>query len=158
MELINRKNFLKMNLPVAISFLLSPYFSIKPPKAKTYLINCYIPKRIFQGKNKPADLLLKEVAVNYTEKNVQFSLSNDLKLSYKYSDTVSKIAKGSLREAMKLKILLSYSLFKLCQDDKKNSGRNQKCNADTLQTQEFLDTLEIDNYAAILNSFRTVNG
>jgi hypothetical protein len=157
MELINRKYFLKVNLLGAISFLFSPYFSITSPDVKSYLINCYLPKRIFQERNKLADIRLMEVVVNYADKIVQFILSNDLKLSYKYSDEVSEITRRSQREAMKLKVLLSYSLWKFCQTDKKNIERNQKCNADLMQTQKFLDRLRIDNYVDLLNSFKTVH-
>jgi hypothetical protein len=52
-----------------------------------------------------------------------------------------------------MKILLSYLLYKLCQDDKKNIKRNQMCNGHLLQTQMFLEELQIDRYVDLLNSF-----
>jgi hypothetical protein len=153
MKSISRKNFLKVYLLGGINLLVLPYFSPAANEAKTFAINCILPKRMFQERTKLNDIYLTEVIVDSSKKIVQFVLSNNFKITYKYSDSFSIIAGRSQKEAMQMKILLSYSLDKLCQDDKKNIKRNQMCNGDLLQTQMFLEELQIDRYVDLLNSF-----
>lgn len=149
----NRRQFIKTGLSGGLGLLLAgPLFGAVNQR-KIYKTDCSLPRRIFQNSSTLQDVRLKEVIDDPAGKKVLFVFADGQIKEYRYADSFRSESRRGKREGMKLKILLSYSLYTLCSNNRKKEKRKTDCRGDELQRQKFLEGLAMDKYAAMLQTF-----
>jgi hypothetical protein len=145
----SRRAFIRIALLAGAGIVSASAKKIQKAVYKRILINTTVPGRIFENTPQARELMLQEVITNADGQKVIFVLSNKMKIQFQYTDNYRKIAGRGLREAMKFKILVSYSLFKIC---KENKAKITGCDDDRFQRQHFLEELEMGKFAYLVDS------